>query len=551
MSKITKDEIFLVAEALNHYCGNNDAHDSCNWRASEITSLPAEDPRYETTFSFKNSDGRSFFLDCAVDNNKNRCDLRVARKYLFGGGDGAIFSCSGYPSSKDETYFDIYPDAAISDNSSLGARCEPTSRMFAPKASEEPIEYTPQTDNFYDSVVVYMNSGISEEEREFAMANINIAAEHVAMFTEKYLGLAPLFGEVELFYRPSCEGMDPKVAGSTYYDQIQLVPSYCDYKEQENWKCDMSHLKSIIVHELLHTYFEPWLAEDPSRIFEEGLTTYIQFNLNAKTCKSGLNNEMFPDSPVFPYMVQENIYPGMEAEISGSDGKSYHLTINDMDQSIEGSLNGIIFSLENGNCFLQNEDNGYFICSHIDNGKTNLLFFGQESVVRKISLSTITNNPLSFKVGYAGYNFIWGYDSLDAPRIFKDTPISSHGITETFVQTDYKMSNAQQYFSAYLMISGLEQLFWAEYPDRDPNSVIRAFGEINNEFRERAYEYGYDPSETNIYHLICDKLDLPQDKCFAVFESFGLDPEFYLSSKETLNFCLPGQSWHDPFVPPL
>jgi hypothetical protein len=541
MAQRRLDGTFLVAAALDRYCGTNDAGSDCIWRTSDISYWPSDDPGYGITFAFKNRDDQTFFLDCRSGRNGLNCDLRVARRYLFGGGAGLFFNCTGDPASGGDVFFDSYPNAAEMDIS--GPYCLPTTPLWAPKKQEEAEEYEPNLDNFYGSVVIYLDSGISEDERRFVRSSLQAAAKHTAMFTKEYLGLAPLFDRLELFYRPVCDDtLDPNASvsgASTYFGQIKTTPIYCDYKEREaDTIFDRDHFRSGLAHEFLHTYFEPILAEDPSRILEEGLTTYLQFNLASETCPGNLQDvaDTFPKEPSAPHLVYNDIRPGMTQEMTDADGEPHDISIDGAGEWIAGDIDGIPFFLENGACYLQDEIDGYFVCPSIGDGETALLFFKQAGVIRK-TLRDKGFEPAGLY--YSQFRLLWGYDETGELKVFKDTAIADYEIEPVFDQSDTKLFNPDHYISAYLMITELEQLFWKHHPGIDPNFVVRAFGEINNEFRERVYDPSYDPSTTNIYHLICDKTDIPETECLDVFKEYGLDPEFRFGKNSILNHCLP------------
>jgi hypothetical protein len=112
---IEGQQYYLIAQALNHYCKSNDTRDDCNWISGPITSWKSEAPGGGVTLAFRNGDDTQMFLGCKRDGNKYKCDLGVREEYVFGGGDGVFFNCSGTPTADPFKWGDTHYDAAEAD----------------------------------------------------------------------------------------------------------------------------------------------------------------------------------------------------------------------------------------------------------------------------------------------------------------------------------------------------------------------------------------------------------------------------------------------------
>jgi hypothetical protein len=97
-----------------------------------------------------------------------------------------------------------------------------------------------------------------------------------------------------------------------------------------------------------------------------------------------------------------------------------------------------------------------------------------------------------------------------------------------FSQDAYYEKSVLEYRAAYGMLLLLQQMYRDVHPDAQPNQFLSIIGGAYNDYVKENCENGYQLPTTNIYHRLCEGMDVDVDQCLDIFESFGLDIDWFL-----------------------
>lgn len=415
------------------------------------------------------------------------------------------------------------------------------------------MEYEPGIDNFFKTVKVYADKGLSNDELHYLYASVQEAGEFVAKMQDEKFQLNPLYDELEIFYRPVCvdaDDVDTAMIGGykTNYGYIVASPPYlnCDYKDPTS-----AELTPILVHEITHAYFAPRFHADPAFILEEGLATYAQRLLTTKYGDGYYNwlsenpqlemTEDFPEDPHKP-AIEIEAFDGLEADVMGPDGIDHSLHVEKIiDHSDEGKKDSfdVTFDgqslgvLKAGWCNKVSGD--LLICASEDGEDHKLLIFPSDAEIERVAtIDHFDDSVTPTGIDYEKTNYLYGEDGFGKRQVFERMTGLMNHLTYEFDQAAESLAPAN-YQAAFLLHTKLERLYWEQHsqtdPEFHPDDYFRKLGELHRNYFDYVFSNymsvtpseGCETGETNIYHGLCKTLELPPEECLGIFKSFGLD----------------------------
>lgn len=466
--------------------------------------------------------------------------------------------------------------------------CTPYPETYLEQNEEKILSFEPHIQNFYDTVDVYGDADISNEELEYVKQALMDAAQYVSVVESDLFVLSPLFSRLNVVYRPQCFSLTPSliedggmesVQGRSVGDTIILSPmnlfenSECTYETRSVLgPSEIVSLASDAAHEMIHTYFFPRFHADPANIIAEGITTLVQFmygsdyggfsylpgilvdskktNAEYVTGQLSLLHQRFPVMPAVP-LSSYAFESELNVQITDDNGHVIDVAVVRDDilgfrLMINGGEKGIIAAGE----YILLDELGYIIAIGEHDGGYDLHVLDPHNEIRRVgAISGGENANLGGSVEFGEYGMIWAADGFGGTDIFMRAPGESFSIDFDFDQQGIKVGDMFNYYASFIMHTELERLYWRTHSDEagfHPEDYYRKLGDLHKKYR--AYLFN-DPSvsenkgkyytgETNVYHELCNEMSLPTDECLAVFKKFGLDVE-YFDPATGGNFCLP------------
>ena len=396
-----------------------------------------------------------------------------------------------------------------------------------PEELMEVLKYDAEEyNNFYKEIHIYYPLELSASELESLAESVNVAAEFVQMLTGKYYKMPPRYDVLEIYFRFSEIADREDKSGVANGNQI--------FVNREQFEKALKSgatqtLSGVVVHEMMHTYVQPTLAEDANNICNEGNSEISQHAFLAHTSTFGFGGGygLFPDEPVEPLFAAQ-FKDGLDEFFSDDNGDQHNIKIKAFEE--DGGLvfiDGKVHYAAQGTCEDLKVDK-FFICNDFENDTVNTLVFNQSDVV----IDDVADMPYEDKgskyLKIYDVKTIWGKNINGVPEMFREPLFGFSSLPFQFSQDAYYEKSVLEYRAAYGMLLLLQQMYRDVHPDAQPNQFLSIIGGAYNDYVKENCENGYQLPTTNIYHRLCEGMDVDVDQCLDIFESFGLDIDWFL-----------------------
>lgn len=375
--------------------------------------------------------------------------------------------------------------------------------------------------NFYKAVYIYSDKGLSNEKKTYVMAQISKASNFVQLFTGEYMKVPPRYETLEVFIRPPQQGDPlPEFAGAAIGNQISMTMAI-----NVNDDGSIPAYYATLVHEMLHTYMAPEVAEEQNSICSEGISGVSTHSLDAYASGNDftLGNILFPPEPVEPLFIGF-MEDGSQKEFGDSDQHTHVIKVAaENGASHEVLLDDVPYPVVTGYC----EKKEYFVCANVKKNGIDIAVFdsdetGKQAIVPSLPMIKKKKYDLDISAIYT----LWGYDENGGGRLYSSGSFYDTSVGFVFPVSGYLKPSG--YMAAYGLMLYLQQMYQSAHPERHPNDFLQVIGKVHNDYVQDQCENGYHPAETNIYHRFCERMDVGLDECLEIFEAFGLDTNLFL-----------------------